>query len=68
MPSFAHKMIQDLPIPRPNYWLGAFQPHCGGSGEPSCTDTWTGWDWVDNTPNDKIDCDSFGCGKNTASG
>jgi hypothetical protein len=60
MPDFAYAMAGTF------YWLGAFQPHCGDSGEPDCADTWTGWDWVDNTPNGNLDCDPGSdpqCGK-----
>jgi hypothetical protein len=65
MPDFAFKIARDASAnPASTIWLGAFQPHCGDAGEPACVDTWTGWDWVDNTPNAaNIDCGSLGCGK-----
>jgi hypothetical protein len=63
MPDFAFHMIQQLmPVYSTFFWLGAFQPHCGDSGEPMCTYPWTGWQWVDGTSNDNLDCGALGCG------
>jgi hypothetical protein len=67
MADFAYSMIRGLSVPATSFWLGAFQPHCGGSGEPPCVNTWTGWDWVDDTPNGNLDCGSMACGKSLRS-
>jgi hypothetical protein len=68
MPGAAFNIVREVqpgPLENAIFWLGAFQPHCGGAIEPPCTNTWTGWDWVDSTPNTNIDCGSRGCGKHS---
>jgi hypothetical protein len=56
MPHFAYKVMKDTSSSLEDYWLGAFQPTGNTTAEG-------GWDWVDDTSNDNLDCGTPGCGE-----